>query len=139
MALPEISGEFGLVFEPELHFSGDGKPRVTARLVAKQRKKQGTEWVDGDPLFIDMVCFGSQATNLIESATKGDTIIVTGTLEYAEWTNDAGEKRGKYRIVANNVGVGLRWKPTSGLQSKTGVDAAVEGLGGTVVQEEAPF
>lgn len=110
MALPSISGEFG-VYEVDLRFSQQGKPWVKARCVAKDRKRdQSGQWVDGDPCWLDVVAFGDVAEHFAESVEKGDTITVQGRLEMQEWQSDDGQKRTSYRILADALGVSLRWK-----------------------------
>lgn len=138
MPLPTIQAEMG-VFAVELRFSNQGKPWVKVRAVAKDRKRdQSGQWVDGDPLWIDVVAFGDLANNIAESVDKGDSIVVTGRLEQQEWTTDSGEKRSAMRILADTCGVNLRWKPVGQSAGDRGVANAQAGLGGTPVQDNEP-
>ena len=111
MALPQISGEFGLVMDPEAKFSQKGNLWVRMRVVAKDRKRDANgQWTDGDPLFLDAVAFGSVAENIVESATKGTSLVLTGRLAMNEWETDDGQKRQTYQIQVDSVGLSLRWK-----------------------------
>ena len=112
--LPSITVTGGLVREPDLRFSGKGKAWAAFRLVAKDRvRDNGGAWVDGDPLFIDVVCFGSFAENLAESALKPGTLLtVTGTLQDTSYEKD-GAKVAAYGIKADEVAVSLRFKAFS--------------------------
>ena len=108
MALPAITGEFGIVSDPEIRFTEKGRAWVKVRGVAKDRVRDATgQWSDGDPLFIDII-INSQAENLYESIAKGDSIVVTGTLKQREYEVD-GQKRTSIQINADNVGVSVRW------------------------------
>ena len=111
MPLPRVTAEVGIVADPEIKFSGAGKAWCSLRCVAKDRKKEGAEWVDGDPLWLSVVVFGREAENLAESVVKGDLINVTGKLEINEWETTEGEARKDIRIVADTIGVSLKWNP----------------------------
>jgi single-strand DNA-binding protein len=106
--LPIITGEFGVVKEPELKFSDKGSSWLTVRCSAKERKRDATgNWTDGNPLYITVVV-NNGAENLVESVMPGDTITVQGRLKMREYEVD-GQKRQEYQIAADNVGVSLRW------------------------------
>lgn len=141
--LPRINGEFGVVSEPEIKFSQNGKAWARVRCVAKDRKRgQNGEWEDGDPLFIDVIVFGKHAENLIESVAKGDSIVVDGKLSPNTWTDDNGNERKDMRIIADEIAVSLRWNPakTPRMLESSGVTAAVAGLGASEVEStDAPF
>lgn len=111
--LPQISGEFGIVFDPELKFSEKGTSWLKMRGKAVSRKQVNGEWVDGDICFIDILCFQKLAENVYESVKKGSTIVVTGNLQMREYEKD-GEKQKAYQISATSVGVALRYAPIGG-------------------------
>lgn len=114
MALPQISGEFGLVADPEARFSEKGNLWVRMRVVAKDRKRDSNgQWTDGDPCFLDAVAFGNVAENIVESATKGSSLVLTGRLAMREWDTDEGQKRQSYQIQVDSVGLSMRWNPVS--------------------------
>ena len=54
--------------------------------------------------------FGRQAENVRDSLTKGDTVLVGGTLQFRHWEDDAGTKREGTEIVADAVGPSLRYR-----------------------------
>lgn len=141
--LPTITGEFGVVAEPDLRFSEKGSAWLKLRGIAKDRVKaaDGT-WGDGDPLFIDIIT-NNGAEHLYESIVKGDTIIVSGKLKQREYEKD-GEKRTVMEIRADSIGVSTRWGPAKTnnvLQSNGGgIDAAKEALGAVEIEQTAaPF
>lgn len=141
--LPRITGHFGIVNEPEVKFAQSGKAWARVRCVAKDRKRgQNGEWEDGDPLFIDVIAFGKIAENLIESAQKGDSLVIDGKLSPNTWTDDSGVERRDMRIIADEIGVSLTWgtAKTQRVLESSGVAAVAETLGATEVQDEsAPF
>jgi single-strand DNA-binding protein len=113
--LPSVSGEFGVVAEPEMRFSNDGKPWLKIRAVAKDRRWNSEtrqyEDVPDSVMYIDITVGGKAAENLAASIDKGDQIIVSnGSLSMREWTNDAGVTQKAYSIRANEIGVSTRFK-----------------------------
>ena len=125
--LPVITGEFGVVKDPEIRFTDNGRSWVKVRCSAKDRKRDAQgNWTDADPLFIDII-IGSEAENFVESIRVGDSIIVKGRLKMRQYEVDGG-KRTDYQITADEVGVSLRWntaKTPRALEESGGSVAAV--------------
>ena len=146
--LPDISGEFAIVKEPELLFLPSGKPKLKLRCSAKDRMKDASgKWVDSDkPLYIDVHVW-QQAEHLAESVIKGDTIVLTGRLKSDEWTDKEGHVRSNLYIEATNIGVSVRWgvaktlKASGSNQTVTAnVNSAMDALGASILQDDqAPF
>lgn len=136
MALPSISGEFGVVQEPDLRFDSDSKPWLKIRGVAKNRKYNSAtkEWEDGDPCYIDIIVDGKTAENLYESIAIGDAIVVSGRLAQREWDGEDGKKQRAYTIRAESAGVSTRFTPAPSPKYKADVTPkAAESV------EESPF
>ena len=96
----------------ELSVGGNSGSAIASFGIAiKNRKKDANgEWIDGDAQFYDVKAFGSIAENIAESVTKGTRVIVNGRLNFQQWEdkNDGG-KRSKVEVIADSVGVELRW------------------------------
>lgn len=106
--LPVVTGEFGVVKEPEIRFTDKGTAWAKIRCSAKDRKRDANgNWTDGDPLYIDVIV-GNGSQNLVDSVMPGDSIIVTGRLKMREYEYE-GQKRQEFQISADSVGVSLRW------------------------------
>lgn len=138
MPLPVVTGEFGIVGNPDVRFSNEGKPWMKIRGVAKSRKRGANgAWTDGESTFIDIIVFDQLATNLIEqNLAAQDNITVTGRLAMREYEKD-GQKRTSYQITADSVGLSVRWKHY-GSGSPVNIDAIKESLGAEQL-EDAPF
>ena len=109
--LPIITGEFTIVFEPELFFLPSGKAKLKIRGLAKDTQPDPAgKWVDKSTLFIDIVVW-EQAENLAESVAKGDNIVVIGRLKSYESTDKEGNKRTNIEIEATDIGPSMRWNP----------------------------
>ena len=145
MPLAVVTGEFGVVADPDFRISEKGNAWVKIRAVAKDRVRDSMgNWADGDPCFIDVIASGKTAENITESVIKGDSITVTGKLKQREYETD-GVKRVNLYIDADIVGVSVRWghaKTHRMIESQGGSGTAVaaEILGGTeITSEDAPF
>jgi single-strand DNA-binding protein len=139
--LPRIVGEFGIVMEPDVKFSDAGKCWVKLRCIAKDRKRDSNgQWSDGDPMFIDVLVFGRYAENIAESVAKGDTVLVEGRLSPNNWTDKEGNTHEDLRIMADLIGPSVAWGPARTAAANeamgfSGVEAVVDGLGATPVEE----
>lgn len=138
MALPVVTGEFGVVGNPEVRFSSEGKPWMKIRGVAKSRKRGANgAWTDGDSTFIDIIVFDQLATNLTEQGLSAkDSITVTGRLAMREWEQD-GQKRTSYQVTADSIGMSLRWKHY-GSGEAVNIEQVKESLGAEQL-DEIPF
>lgn len=144
MSLPRVNGQFGIVADPDVKFSDAGKCWVKLRCVAKKRiRDKDGQWTDGDPTFIDVVCFGKPAEHLVDSVAKGDTILVTGDLEQQNWKDKDGNDRSGFRIVADEIGVSTVFGPAKSKRvlEAEGVSVAKDILGGVEIPdpEDPPF
>ena len=139
--LPIITGEFGVVKEPEIKFSDKGNAWAKIRCSAKDRKRDAQgNWTDGDPLYINVIV-GNGAENLVESVLPGDTITVQGRLKMREYEVD-GQKRQEYQIAADTVGVSLRWnaaKTPRMLEQGGGTPMATSDIADAFGATEIPF
>lgn len=110
--LPRATVECGVVRDPEIRFSSSGRAWGTTRVVAKdQVRGPNGEWQDGPPTFFDVITFGKTAENLVESVRTGDLLVVHGKFQEQEWETKEGEKRTSWRLLADEVGVSVRFNP----------------------------
>jgi single-strand DNA-binding protein len=96
--------------EPELRFTPNGAAVVNFGIAVNRRwmNKQTNEWEE-EVSFFDVTGWRELAENVAETILKGTRVIVTGRLEQRSWESDAGEKRSKVEIVADEVAPSLRW------------------------------
>jgi single-strand DNA-binding protein len=151
--LPNISGEFRVVDDPELRFTPAGKAVASCRIVANSRKKQGEEWVDDKVCWLNLSAWERMAENLAESVLKGDLIYVTGRLETRSYETREGEKRQSFDVTADTVAVTLRWnsvkvdrpqrsgqqQQSSSQQQTQSTESAADTWQSTGQTEEPPF
>jgi single-strand DNA-binding protein len=96
--------------DPELRFIPSGAAVANFGLAVNRRwKNQQTDEWEEEVAFFDVTCWRDLAENVAESITKGARVIVTGRLTTRSWETDAGEKRTKVEVLADEVGPSLRW------------------------------
>jgi single-strand DNA-binding protein len=93
-----------LTRDPELRSTGSGMSVLSMRLAFNDRRKnsQTGEWEDM-PNYIDATLFGKRAESLSRFLTKGTRIGVDGRLRWSEWESQAGEKRSKIEVIADEL------------------------------------
>jgi single-strand DNA-binding protein len=69
-------------------------------------------WRPPDPLDA-VVVWRDQAEHAAESLTKGSRIVVLGKLQQRTWTAEDGSARSTVEVVAEELGVSLRWATTT--------------------------
>lgn len=77
--------------------------KTTFRLGSTARKKDNGEWVEGDELFLTVLCWRSLSANVRQCVHKGDPVIVNGRLRTRQFEHE-GQQRSIYELLANNIG-----------------------------------
>jgi single stranded DNA-binding protein len=83
--------------------------RVTNfRLAATERRYDNASqgFINGNTFWIDVECWGELAGNVAHSVSKGDPVVVVGTIRTDEWESEDGP-HSKPRIKARAVGPNL--------------------------------
>lgn len=94
---------------PQLSTTNGGTPVVNLTLAENQRRQVDGEWVDAGTTYWEIVCFGTQAENIIGSLHRGTRAIAVGSPRTRTWTTAEGEDRSVLEIVADEIGPSLRW------------------------------
>jgi len=117
--------------EPEVRFSAAGKPWMRARLSVKPYLA-GAE-TQPELVFYDLVAFGSLAEHVADTCRKGSRIVVSGRIEDASWTGNDGTEHPGQKIIADAIGLDLRFTGNR----KRPSDDTISGLVGA--GQEQPF
>lgn len=108
MPLPTIAIVGNLTADPELRVTNNGKQWATFRVACNERRKnEAGDWIDGDSLYIDVTSWRA-AEQIKQQLTKGQRVIVYGTLRSREYEAKSGEKRTAIEINAEAVALQLR-------------------------------
>lgn len=110
-----------LTHDPELRFTPKGDPVASFSLAINERIKQGNEWVDGKPEWLRCEAWGQLAENIVESVTKGATVIINGRLTTETYRTREGEDRTALKVRCSHVAVDLgRQTARANRQAKAG-------------------
>jgi len=88
----------------------DGLDITSFRLASGYKTFDRTkmDWVEGETNWFTITSFGTLAINVASSISKGDRIIVSGTLRVRDWDN--GERSGtSVEVEADTMGHDLVW------------------------------
>jgi single-strand DNA-binding protein len=90
--------------------TADGIDICSFRLASASKRfdPKKMEWIEADTNWFTITSFGNLAVNAVSSISKGDRIIVSGTLRVRDWDN--GEVSGtSVEIEADTLGHDLFW------------------------------
>lgn len=110
-----------LTHDPELRFTPKGDTVASFSLAINERIKQGNEWGDGKPEWLRCEAWGQLAENIVESVTKGATVIINGRLTTETYRTREGEDRTALKVRCHHVAVDLgRQTARANRQAKAG-------------------
>ncbi|MGB1270433.1 MAG: single-stranded DNA-binding protein [Endozoicomonas sp.] len=93
-----------LTREPELRYTGSGKPVCTIGLAVNKTYKTQSGELREEPCFVDVVVWGRQAEAVNNHLHKGSNVFIDGELKQESWTDrETGQNRYKHTVVANDV------------------------------------
>ena len=103
------------------------------RVAVTSRVKDGDSWRDGDTSFYRVTCWRQLAEHAGDSLSKGDRVIVLGSLQQRSWETPQGDKRSVVEIQADEIGPSLKFavaKPQrSSAKAAAGEPPAVAAVG----------
>lgn len=129
MADTSCSVAGNLTRDPDLQQTASGQSRATFTIAVTGRKKVDNEWVDGDPQYYPVVCWGPMAEHTARSVGKGARVLVTGILQQRSWETAEGDKRSTIEIKADEVAVSLRWEAVQCSRGPSSAEPAAFGGG----------
>ncbi|MEB3209524.1 MAG: single-stranded DNA-binding protein [Synechococcus sp.] len=104
MITATISGNVGRA--PELKATASGKQMATFSVASTVKGKEGYE---PKTTWVEVVCFDEQADVVSQRLQKGDRAVVTGRMGLETFQKKDGTQGFSLRLVADEVGLSLRW------------------------------
>jgi len=105
----------GLVATTPRHITTESDLEVTSFRLASTTRKLDTEtgvWVDSDVNWFTVSSFRQLASNVAQSISKGERIVVSGRLKVRDWDN--GERSGtSVEVEASAIGHDLTFGTSS--------------------------
>jgi len=106
MAQITVKGNLG--GDPELKFiktSRGDVGLVSFSLAHTPRERKGEEWIDGDTIWFRVIQWGEKGEVLVDSLSKGDSVIVIGTLKQSTYEAKDGTTKTALEINASEIGL----------------------------------
>lgn len=103
MNVNEIRIEGNLTREPELKSVGDNTVINFSIAYGTRIKDQSGEWVDGQAMFFDVEYWPKDPQYYVSRLTKGQGVVVFGSLRQSTWTTSEGDKRSRVNIRAQRI------------------------------------
>lgn len=106
-----------LTRDPEVRSLTSGKSVVKVSIAANPRQfdREKNEWVDGEPVYWEGVAFDKLADNIAASFTKGDRVMMSGTVKSDSWNDkESGVKKTKMVVQIDEIGKSVLWEPLGG-------------------------
>jgi len=127
-----------LTRDPEIRYTKEGQPNAIFGLAVNRRwqTRGGDTWEEATSFF-DVVCWRELAENVALSLVKGARVIVTGRLEQHTWETDAGERRSRVEVTAEEVGPSLRFATAEISRTERRVPDLVDPTGGSELSGNA--
>jgi single-strand DNA-binding protein len=94
---------------PELRFTPNGAPVANFTVAVTPRVKDGDDWKDGETSFFRCTAWRSLAEHLADSLSKGDRVMIYGTLRQRSWETPEGDKRSVVEVQVDELGPSLKW------------------------------
>lgn len=100
-----------LARDPELRYTQGGHAVCSFGLAWSPRvkNKQTGEWEDGETSWFQCTAWRTLAENIAASLSKGNRVIVTGSVSVRQWDDKDGNKRTSVEIDVEDCGPALRW------------------------------
>jgi single-strand DNA-binding protein len=118
-----------LTADPELRFTGTGKPVAGLRIAVTPRRydRESNRYVDGTTTFVDGQVWGEQAEHSAESLHKGDRVLVMGRWVTRVFTPSQGPNAGveqrRLEVLVDEIGPSLAWATAVVAKTGTTVDS----------------
>lgn len=97
-----------LTRDPELRFTTGGKAQALFGIAVARRFQQDGAWKE-QTSFFNVAAWERLGENVAASCVKGTRVVVTGRMENRQYETKDGEKKTIHEIVADEVGVSLKW------------------------------
>ena len=119
---PVITVIGNLTADPDLRFtpSGVAVANFTVAQTPRTFDKARSEYVDGDPLFLNCSVWKEYAEHVAETLTKGMRIIVHGRLKSRSYEARDGSRRTVFEVEVEEVGPSLRYATATITRTQNG-------------------
>lgn len=99
-----------LTDDPQLRYTPTGVPTAQFTVASNERYRgDDGKWQDGPTSFVRCNAWRELAEHTAESVSKGDRVIVTGTLRQRDYEAKDGTKRTVWEVAVSELGTSLKY------------------------------
>lgn len=104
MPIPTIQETAGVIADPELRFTPQGKAVLSVRLAFNDSRynEDTRQWENTNTFYVDGTAWEQTAERLADQIKKGDQVYVSGRLRTESWEKD-GEKKSKPALTIRTM------------------------------------
>ena len=104
MPIPTIQETAGVIADPELRFTQQGKAVLSIRLAFNDSRynEETRQWENSKTFYVDATAWEQTAERLADQIRKGDQVYVSGRLETQSCEKD-GEKKSKPSLTVRTM------------------------------------
>ena len=110
-----LTGNIGSV---ELKYTPNGRAALALSVAENHRRRVGDQWQDDGVTWWRITVWERQAETLAETLTKGDRVLVTGTIRSRDWEDRDGQKRTAHDVTARHIAVVPKAQPSGARQAE---------------------
>lgn len=88
--------------DPELRTGKTGTAWCSFGVATNRARKEGDTWIE-ETDWHDVRVFGSDAERCHRLGRKGTLVAIEGSIVYETWTDEAGTKQKRARVMANRI------------------------------------
>ena len=131
MPIPTIQETAGVIAEPEMRFTPQGKAVLSIRLAFNDSRynEETRQWENTKTFYVDATAWEQTAERLADQIRKGDQVYVSGRLETQSWEKD-GEKKSKPSLTVRTMRKLEKTAPTQQQGGGNFAPAQSAGFGG---------
>lgn len=102
MAENQVLIDGNMTSDPVVNATNSGKTVMKFSIAHNTRKKEGDQWVDGEPSFFDVEFWPSDPQYWAKRLAKGVALRIIGELKQSRWEQD-GQQRSKVYVIAKTI------------------------------------
>jgi single-strand DNA-binding protein len=128
-----ISGN--LTRDPELRHTPAGKAVCSLRMASNRSYKNANDEYVDETTYVDVTVWDRFGELVAAKAKSGDSMVVTGRLDYREWEAEDGSKRSAHQVTAAQIDAEFLFRKSDGAGPATAAAPAAQ----TARDDDIPF
>jgi single-strand DNA-binding protein len=101
-----------LTADPELRYTGSGRPVASLRVACSERVKnsESGKWEDGPVAFYTVTAWGQLGEHLVEVMQRGDRLVAEGRWTSQSWKDKDDVVQERIVLTARDAGPSMQFK-----------------------------